>query len=246
MITLFHTSSGKLTCDLSKPLDLTLPVGRAHSPNAFHLAAPKYQAVIAEDFVGNVEKGGSCNCEDICFNAHGDGTHTECAGHIARHFISINDVLKQSFFYGELITLSPEENQITAKILKNSLLPHHEMEALIIRTLPNDDSKKTRNYSGANPPFFTKDAILFLNTLAVKHLLTDLPSIDKEDDTELTAHHAFFIPEGKWLMDKTITEMIYVPAEIKDGRYMVEIQIAPFESDASPSRVRLYKTDGKE
>ena len=41
----------------------------------------------------------------------------------------------------------------------------------------------------------------------------------------------------------TITELIYVPNEIKDGLYLLQIQIASLEIDASPSKPVLYEID---
>ena len=46
---------------------------------------------------------------------------------------------------------------------------------------------------------------------------------------------------GLLTQEKTITEMIYVPNEISDGLYVLNLQIAPFENDASPSKPVLYK-----
>jgi kynurenine formamidase len=198
--------------------------------------------VEAGSFVGNVNRGGSCNCEDIYFNAHGDGTHTECAGHISDEFVSINKTLTQSFFSARLITVTPEDNRVTAESIRKAQHGQdYPSDALIVRTLPNDESKRSRNYSGSNPPWFTEDAINFINQTGVRHLLTDLPSLDREDDDKLLAHHAFFQPNGKWQLDRTVTEMVFVPKQIRDTLYMAEIQIAAFESDASPSRVRIYE-----
>jgi hypothetical protein len=42
-------------------------------------------------------------------------------------------------------------------------------------------------------------------------------------------------------MDATITEMIFVDDSIADGLYLINMQIASFESDASPSKPVLYK-----
>jgi hypothetical protein len=42
-------------------------------------------------------------------------------------------------------------------------------------------------------------------------------------------------------MDATITELIYVDDSIENGLYMLDIQIASFQSDASPSRPLLYR-----
>jgi hypothetical protein len=42
------------------------------------------------------------------------------------------------------------------------------------------------------------------------------------------------------MVNKTITEMIYVRDEVADGLYLLNLQIAPFVSDAAPSRPLLY------
>ena len=41
--------------------------------------------------------------------------------------------------------------------------------------------------------------------------------------------------------DATITELIYVDGAILDGSYLLNLQIASFELDASPSKPVLYK-----
>ena len=75
-----------------------------------------------------------------------------------------------------------------------------------------------------------------------KHLLIDLPSVDRElDGGKLVFHHAFWQVPIDPQFDKTITELIYVNDSIKDGSYILEIQTAPFENDASPSRPILYE-----
>ncbi len=35
--------------------------------------------------------------------------------------------------------------------------------------------------------------------------------------------------------------MVYVPDHVKDGSYLVQIQIPPFQLDAAPSRVFIFK-----
>ena len=76
----------------------------------------------------------------------------------------------------------------------------------------------------------------------MKHLLIDLPSIDREkDDGLLLAHNAFWNTSGKVRTESTITELIYVPNSVEDGKYILNLQIAPFENDASPSKPILYK-----
>ncbi|MDQ3181409.1 MAG: hypothetical protein M3Q33_12915, partial [Acidobacteriota bacterium] len=50
-----------------------------------------------------------------------------------------------------------------------------------------------------------------------------------------------FSTNEKSLVNNTITEMIFVPDEITDGNYLLNLQIAAFAADASPSRPILFK-----
>lgn len=125
--------------------------------------------------------------------------------------------------------------------------------SVIIRTLPNSDEKLTREYGTENPgavsipPYFTQDAMRFIVECGFTHLLCDLPSIDRiYDDGELLNHRIFWNvePESRKITDETrtastITELIYVPNKVPDGRYLLNLQIAPFEADAAPSRPML-------
>ena len=65
-------------------------------------------------------------------------------------------------------------------------------DAMIIRTHPNDISKISRNYDDYPAPFFTNDAMEYINQLKVKHLLVDMPSVDKADDGGLLGNHKIF------------------------------------------------------
>ncbi|MDX1317391.1 MAG: cyclase family protein, partial [Xanthomarina gelatinilytica] len=55
------------------------------------------------------------------------------------------------------------------------------------------------------------------------------------------AHNAFWNTAGRTRMDATITEFIFVPNTVLDGTYFLNLQIAPFENDATPSKPILYK-----
>ncbi len=122
------------------------------------------------------------------------------------------------------------------------MLGNKKREAVVIRTLPNTNEKMSMKYSHTNPPFLTEEAAIYLREKGIKHLLIDLPSVDKEkDDGKLLAHNAFWDTKGKVRFDATISELIFVPNRVKDGMYMLNIQIAPFENDASPSKPTLYK-----
>ena len=58
--------------DLSQPIDISIPLRRAENVNAFHLPDPSFETVVAGDFIGSVEQGGSCNVENLHLNAHGN------------------------------------------------------------------------------------------------------------------------------------------------------------------------------
>jgi kynurenine formamidase len=232
--------------DLSKPLDISLPLlPTVQNPEAWYLGPPVMEPVKFDDWVGKVSEGASVNFNNIIFNPHAHGTHTECVGHISKDFHSVNDALKQFFFLAEVISVTPEikgeDSVITAKQLKQ-LLGKRSPEAVVIRTMPNSTSKKTRKYSNTNWPYLEGDAARFLRDSRIQHLLIDLPSVDKERDKgKLAAHKEFWNFPEAIRYDATITEFIYVPDKISDGSYLLSLQPAPFHNDASPSKPVLYK-----
>lgn len=234
--------------DLSRPLDISLSLrGDDKNPVAWYLDHPKIYPVRAGDFVGKVSEGASTNFNNIQFNPHAHGTHTECVGHITREFHSINDSLKKFFFTARLISVEPgksgedmviPEEEIRKKLGKN------QVEALIIRTHPNYIDKRTRKYSHTNWPYFDESTVKYIRDCGIKHLLVDIPSIDKEkDEGKLLAHKAFWDYPKNTRHDATITELIYVPNKIEDGDFILNLQIASFENDAVPSKPVLYKPE---
>ena len=217
------------------------------NPIAWYLDEPTIKPVTNGDWIGKVSEGGDVNFNTITFNPHAHGTHTECVGHITEKVHSVNKHLTQFFFVAELITVASERRGddmvISEKQLKYDL-NGKKPEALVIRTIPNTKDKKTRDWSHTNWTYIEESAMVFLRRCGVKHLLIDLPSVDREkDEGELKAHRAFWNVDGNVRMDATITEMIYVPHQIEDGSYLLNLQIAPFENDASPSKPVLYRIE---
>jgi len=246
MIVTLSIHNKQYRADLSKALDISIPLRAGEkNVNAFYIPPVTIEPFSMGSFVGDVIQGGSCNVNNISFNPHGNGTHTECVGHIAKEKFTINQCLKEFFFVAKLITLSPEKKGEDRVVTGNQLkaaLGAEKPQAIIIRTLPNTDDKLNRQYSGTNPPFLDAEAASFLAKSEVKHLLLDVPSIDREDDGgKLSAHHAFWKYPENTRMDCTITELIFVPNVIEDGTYLLNIQIASFENDASPSKPVLYR-----
>lgn len=240
------------TIDLSKPIDISIPLSNSdQNPIAWYIEKPQIEPVVFGEWIGKVSEGSSTNFNNIFFNPHGHGTHTECLGHITRAFYSINQCLKQFFFTAQLISIEPEkigDDWVITKSQIESTLNKVVPESIIIRTLPNKESKKTTNYSHTNPPYLSEDAAVFIRESGIQHLLIDLPSVDREEDEgKLLAHKAFWnVKDVNNLnndarLNSTITEMIFVADEIQDGNYILNLQIASFENDASPSKPILYK-----
>lgn len=249
MLASFSLNNNNYKVDLSKPIDISIPLlAGKKNVSAFHMPDVVIEPFRIGDFTGSVSKGGSCNVNNIAFNPHGNGTHTECVGHISREFISLNQCLTEFFFIAKLITVKPEKQWddliITRSQIEKGFTPNSRLltpNTLIIRTLPNSKSKLARKYSGTNPPYLDRDAALWIREKGIDHLLLDLPSVDKEmDGGKLSAHHAFWNYPKKTRMNATITELIYVPDKVKDGNYLLNLMIASFENDASPSKPVLY------
>nr|WP_237690393.1 cyclase family protein [Salegentibacter tibetensis] len=219
--------------------------GDAKNPVAWYLDAPRINPVKDGGFIGKVSEGASVNFNNILFNPHAHGTHTECVGHISREFHSINQTLKTFFFFSKLISIEPEtigEDQVISVAILKEKFKNKDTEALIIRTLPNFREKQTRKYSHTNWAYLSEDAAVYLRNCGVKHLLIDLPSVDKEKDGgKLLAHKAFWNYPKNTRFEATITELIYLPNSIEDGDYLLNLQFASFENDASPSKPVLYK-----
>ena len=248
MKTVITINTIKYTIDLSKPLDISMPIrGSKDNANAWYIDEPKIEPAQIDEWTASVKEGASINFNNIQFNPHAHGTHTECVGHITEKFYSINKCLKQFFFRAEVITVAPEkidEDYVISKSQLKFLLKQRKPEALVIRTMPNTKDKLSRQYSNTNWPYLTEDAAEFIKKIGVQHLLVDLPSVDKEkDDGKLLAHKAFWDVNGKIRKNATITEFIYVKNKIEDGKYILNLQIAPFENDATPSKPILYKIE---
>lgn len=261
--------------ETGKPLSLAIPlVFNGAQPNAYGVEPASSKACEAGSLVGDTRRGGSCNFEEYRFIPHCNGTHTESVGHITHERLSVHDCLREAFLPAFLISVEPEsagasadgyavelaetDRLITRRLLAAALA---EMEsrvpdfkpgaapfALVVRTLPNDERKLTRVYLEDVPPFFSTEAMELISELGVRHLLADLPSIDRIYDEGKLANHRLFwnVEPGSFELKpesrarQTITELIYAPPEIADGFYLLNLQIAPFAADASPSRPLLF------
>lgn len=238
-----------ITVNLAHPINISIPlVHGANRAKAWYVNDIEISPVIANGFVGSVNLGGNVNFNNISFNPHGNGTHTECVGHISKQLYSINDVLTQTHCLAQLISLTPQampngDTVITALQLHTALHSNTvaNVTALVLRTLPNTKEKTHTNYANTNFTYLMADCVPVLHKFGIQHLLLDLPSVDKEvDNGVLAVHHGFWnYPTAP--NNNTITEMIYVPNEVHDGIYFLNIMIAPFHNDATPSKPTLFE-----
>jgi kynurenine formamidase len=229
--------------NLTNGIDLSIPVSTESKLNAYYANPVKMEPFVMGNWVGEVAQGASVNYRNIAFNPHGNGTHTECVGHIDKQIHSINQHFKQFHCVAQLISVEPTQNQSGDYLIKPNQLPVLEgTDAVIIRTIPNSTEKRNHNYSGSNPPYLDVETIKKLVSQGCKHLILDLPSVDREEDGgKLLGHKAFWNYPEQPRMDCTITELAFVPDDVKDGLYLLNLQVAPFENDAAPSRPVLFR-----
>ncbi|MFK8061374.1 MAG: cyclase family protein [Polaribacter sp.] len=246
MKALIEYNSRKIEVNISKPIDISIPIDLSKkNVNAWYINDPKIFPEELDGEVIKVSEGAVVNFNNIHFNPHSHITHTECVGHITKKVHSVNQNLKYFIFLAEVVTIAPLFHNgdflIGVKQLKTAL-GNKKRDAVVIRTLPNLEEKKSMQYSNTNPTYLSEKAAIYLREKGIKHLLIDLPSVDKEkDDGRLLSHNAFWNTGGKVRMDATITEFIYVPNNVEDGEYLLNLMIAPFENDATPSKPVLYE-----
>ncbi len=254
--------------DLAIQHDISLPLSFDGPQPAFFAAPPATaRALVAGTFRGEVARGGSCNCATYTVTPHCNGTHTECVGHVTSEPLAIRDIVMDGLLPARLLTVTPEPAGACAEIdpppcesgdliiSRRSLAgllagsDDGDLPALVLRTQPNDRSKRARDYgTGTAPAYLSCAAARLLVSCSVRHLIVDLPSVDRsEDGGRLAAHRIFWgLDAGETKLkqarraDCTITELAYVDDSIPDGIYLLNLQIAPFAADAAPSRPMLY------
>ena len=262
MKALIYTGGEKIEVDFSRGMDISIPLYfNGEQPNTYGVDKATSSAYQDGQFIGDTRKGGPCNFETYSFTTHCNGTHTECIGHITNERISILSSLKEEMIPSTLVSVTPKstnENYTPALNKEDLVITKQDLEiqlkgvniellkVIIIRTLPNSEEKLSRDYMKETPAFFSIDAMEYLVSLGVQHLLVDIPSVDRLfDDGHLSTHNIFWETKDKEFnldaQTKTITEMIFVPSSVEDGAYLLNLQIPAFFSDAAPSRPIIYK-----
>ncbi len=243
------SKNGKLySTDLSKGIDLSSVLGKpGEELKAWWTDDVHISPVVRGDWVASVEKGSPVNFYNIKFNPHGNGSHTETVGHISPNRESVNHCLKQHHLMAFVVHLSPQpvdgDRVIKLEDLKKKNIDWQGLDALIVRT---GDYGLGHDFSGTNAPYFEPELLAYVRDKGIQHFLVDLPSVDKEEDGgKLLAHHAFWnYPENPRL-DATISELLRIPAIVKEGLYLLNLQTAAFENDAAPCRPIVFKLSAK-
>ena len=242
----------------------------ASTGRAFGLPAATTRPVSVGSFVGDVRRGGSCNCETHTITPHGDGTHTEGVGHLLHDRVPVLGLVDPGLIPALVVTVEPARLDSVDDDVVGNHAPddrvvdelslqeaydkamqgspaHVKARALVVRTAPGERQRAVASWSGGRAPFFTVDAAAWACGRGIEHLLVDLPSLDREDDGGLLgAHRAFFDVPARAVHihgpppRRTITELIAVDSRVIDGLYALSLQLAPLEADAVPSRPLLF------
>ena len=267
MIIKINHDNEEYEIDTSHVVDLSIPYNfNGKQPNFYDVEKGELTPLKTEGESWSVAEGAGCNVPEISMNIHCSGTHTESVGHLLKNMGDIGSKLKDGFLPTTLITVSAEpfkntmdsyhcdikgnESVITAEAIKNKFDIWLNMKAqvLIIRSLPNPKEKRFLRFNETPPLFFTNEALMYIHELGIKHLIVDLPSVDRMSDNGILGNHRLFWGDGlnpkgevNPQSEKTITELAYIPNSVEDGFYFLNIQIPHFVCDAAPSRPLLYK-----
>lgn len=243
MIYEFKGTNPVKSVDLSQGIEIGIPIQRGSGVSSFDIDSAEYKVYQKNGFVGSKNKGGSCNLETITFTPHGNGTHTECFGHISFEEHFVNDFIDDHFYAALLFTADSVEQDGQLMLNFNNLdfSLKNKFKSLIIRSLPNSYDKLNLKYSGKKTPFIAPKDMEKIVQMGIEHLIIDLPSVDPEwDEGKLASHHIFWNYPNLPRSNCSITEFAYIPNDIKDGEYLVKLNISNFISDAAPSRPIIY------
>jgi len=261
----------KVRAALDRGVSLAIAVEfGAAGPRHFGAPAPIAVPYSVGGFSGSVATGASCNCSVMSLNPHCQMTHTESVAHLTREPGDAWRVVPRGLLPAVVVSVIPEPARESSEstdpqpwatdalITKRRLRAawpmtrpaanHVEPVAAIVRTLPNDPGKRTRDYTDLVPPFFTREAIEWLVEKRIEHLVVDVPSIDRtHDEGHLVGHRLFFgLPPGSHARGdaarsrSTITEFAFIPDEVADGPCILSLAVPAIGGDAVPSQPIVY------
>jgi arylformamidase len=261
----------KVRAALDRGVSLAIAVEfGAPGPRHFGAPSPAAAPFSVGSFSGSVATGASANCSTVTLTPHCQMTHTESVAHLTRESGDAWRVVPRGLLPAVVVSVLPEpaseSNESTdpqpwatdALITRRRLraawpmtrpsMSNVEPVAAIIRTLPNDLGKRTRDYSDLVPPYLTREAVEWLVEKRIEHLVLDVPSLDRtHDDGHLVGHRIFFgLPPGSRARGDaarsraTVTELAFIPDEVHDGPCILTLAVPAIGGDAVPSQPIVY------
>jgi kynurenine formamidase len=257
----------KVRAALDRGVSLAIAVEfGAAGPRHFGAGAPESRPFAVGSFSGSVATGASANCSTVTLTPHCQMTHTETVAHLTREAGDAWRVVPRGLLPAVVVSVVPEPASESAEITDpqpyatDSLITRRRLRAawpmtrmvdpvaVIVRTLPNDAAKRTRNYDDVVPPYFTRDAVEWLVEKRIEHLVLDVPSLDRtHDEGHMVGHRLFFgLPRGSTARGDaarsraTITELAFVPDEVHDGPCILSLAVPAIGGDAVPSQPIVY------
>ncbi len=200
--------------------DVDLDLGRSiaiplrfddDQPNLFDVPLASAQEVAIGEFVGSTKRGGDCNVMKWSIIPHCHGTHTESVSHIINDEVPVSDCAGGGLGVAILVTVKPialgnavgeayacgkpEDLVISVDHVRAAMaaIASSGAVAIVIRTEPNNLEKQTAKYAREPiPPYFTSEAMGMIADSGIRHLLVDVPSIDRIFDGGVLANHHRF------------------------------------------------------
>ncbi len=230
--------------DLTQAIDCSSTFGNSkREPRAWSSPPVEIKPVQVDDWIGAVKEGAPVNFFSVQLNPHGNGTHTECFGHISPDQHKVNDYFKDYHGFCTFLRINSRELDGDRVVLLEDLEKKRNKLAKFV-AIQVDADPFPQDFSGANAPYFEESCLSYLAENGVKHFITNLPSVDREEDGgALAAHHAFWQYPQNTREEATITELAFFPKNLREGEYFINLQVAPLHSDASPSRPLLYRLE---
>src|SRR5688572_19675752 len=267
MIAKLQIAGQEIRVDLDRGVSLAIAVEfGAMGPRHFGVPAPTSEPYSIGTFTGSVATGASVNCSTMTITPHCQMTHTESVAHLTREPGDAWRVVPRGLLPAVVVSVVPEparesnESTDPQPFATDNLISRRRLRAAwpmtrmvdpvaaIIRTLPNDAGKRTRDYTELVPPYLTREAVEWLIEKRIEHLVLDVPSLDRtHDEGHLVGHRLFFglPPRSSSRGDAarsraTITELAFVPDELHDGPCLLALAVPAIGGDAVPSQPIVY------
>src|SRR4051794_40410675 len=202
----------KVRAALDRGVSLAIAVEfGAAGPRHFGVGAPESRPFAVGNFSGSVATGASANCSTLTLTPHCQMTHTESVAHLTREAGDAWRVVPRGLLPAVGVSVIPEPARESSEstdpqpwgtdvlISRRRLRAAWPMTrmvdpvAAVIRTLPNDAAKRSRDYTDLVPPYLTREAVEWLIEKRIEHLVLDVPSLDRtHDEGRMIGHRLFF------------------------------------------------------